>query len=376
MIKFIDLNAQRARISDRIDEAVQTVLGHGKFILGPEVAALEEKLSTLIDANHCITCGNGTDALQIALMALDIGPGDEVITPGFSYIASAEAISVLGGRPVFVDIDPVTYTLCPAEVEKAITDRTKAIIAVSLYGQTPDFDSLGAIAQAHGLTVIEDAAQSFGATYNGRASCNLSTIGCTSFFPTKPLGCYGDGGAIFASDDELAKKLRRIARHGQDHKYFHEVVGVNSRLDTIQAAILLAKLEIFSQELQARDKVATAYTSGLAGLRGVTTPTILAGRSSAWAQYTIRVHDNAWFHKRLGELGVPSMIHYPLPLNMQPAMRDHAVDLEQSALAARQVLSLPMHPYLSEATISEIIDKVRSVARKADELAGQSAVSS
>ncbi len=245
MIDFIDLKAQQNRIKDKIDAGIQSVLTHGQYILGPEVAELEEKLAAYAGVKYCITCANGTDALQIAQMAFGIGPGDEVITPGFTYIATAETVALLGAKPVYVDVNPKTYNLDVEKLEAAITPRTKAIIPVSLYGQCADFDAINAIAAKYGIPVIEDAAQSFGATYKGRKSCNLSTVACTSFFPSKPLGCYGDGGAIFTNDEELAKVIRQIARHGQDRRYHHIRVGVNSRLDTIQAAILLPKLEIF-----------------------------------------------------------------------------------------------------------------------------------
>ena len=238
MIEFIDLKAQQALIREKIDAGIQRVLEHGQYILGPEVSELEEKLAAFVGAKYCISVANGTDALQIAQMAVGIGPGDEVITPGFTYIATAESVALLGAKPVYVDVCPRSYNLDPALLEAAITPRTKAIIPVSLYGQCADFDAINAIAAKHAITVIEDAAQSFGASYKGKRSCNLSTIACTSFFPSKPLGCYGDGGAIFTNDHELAKVLRQIARHGQDRRYHHIRVGVNSRLDTLQADIL------------------------------------------------------------------------------------------------------------------------------------------
>ena len=251
-MEFIDLKAQYQKLKPEIDEAIARVLNHGNFILGPEVEELEDRLANYVGAKHCITVANGTDALQIALMCLGVGPGDEVITPGFTYIATAETVALLGARPVYVDIDERTYNLDPSLLESSITHRTKAIIPVSLYGQCADFDLINAIALRHGVVVIEDAAQSFGASYKGRKSCNLSSIACTSFFPSKPLGCYGDGGAIFTSDDALAKVMRQIARHGQDRRYHHVRVGVNSRLDTIQAAILLQKLKIFDEEIALR----------------------------------------------------------------------------------------------------------------------------
>ena len=256
---FIDLKTQYQQLKADIDAGIARVLAHGQFILGPEVAELEEKLAAYTGARHCISVANGTDALQIALMALGVGPGDEVVTPGFTYIATAEAVALLGAKPVYVDVDPRTCNLDPALLAAAITPRTKAIIPVSLYGQCADYDAINAIAAQHGIPVIEDAAQSFGATYKGRKSCSLTTIACTSFFPSKPLGCYGDGGAIFTNDDQLATVLRQIARHGQDRRYHHVRVGVNSRLDTLQAAILLPKLEIFPRELEQRERVAEGY---------------------------------------------------------------------------------------------------------------------
>lgn len=263
MIPFIDLAAQQDRLRDRIEAGIARVLAHGQYILGPEVAELEERLAAYTGAAHCITVANGTDALQIALMALGVGPGDEVVTPGFSYIATAEAALLLGAKVVYVDIDAGSYNMDPALLEAAITPRTRAIIPVSLYGQCADLDAINAIADRHGIPVIEDAAQSFGAGYKGRKSGNLSTIGCTSFFPSKPLGCYGDGGAVFTSDPELARAIRQIARHGQERRYHHVRLGVNSRLDTLQAAILLPKLEILDDEIAARQEVAGRYAAAL-----------------------------------------------------------------------------------------------------------------
>ncbi|MGL4185350.1 MAG: DegT/DnrJ/EryC1/StrS family aminotransferase, partial [Thiotrichaceae bacterium] len=288
-MQFIDLGAQQARIKQKIDAGIQKVLAHGQYILGPEVAELEQKLTEYTGAKHCITVANGTDALQIAQMALGIGSGDEVITPGFTYIATAETVALLGAKPIYVDVCPKTYNLDPAKLEAAITPRTKAIIPVSLYGQCADFDAINAIATKYGIPVIEDSAQSFGASYKGKKSCNLSTIACTSFFPTKPLGCYGDGGAIFTNDDELALVMRQIARHGQDRRYHHIRVGVNSRLDTLQAAILLPKLEILDEEIELRNKVAATYANLLQQVGINTVPHIEDHNVSAWAQYTIRV---------------------------------------------------------------------------------------
>ena len=353
MIPFVDLAAQQDRLRAEIEAGIARVLAHGKYILGPEVNELEERLADYSGAAHCISCANGTDALQIALMALGVGPGDEVITPGFSYIATAEATAVLGGKPVYVDIDPLSYNIDPNLIEAAISPRTKAIIPVSLYGQPADYDAINAVAGKYSLPVIEDGAQSFGATYKGKKSGNLTTIGCTSFFPSKPLGCYGDGGAIFTSDPELATTIRQIARHGQEKRYYHARIGINSRLDTLQAAILLPKLAILDEEIAARQKVAEAYDAALAPL-GLATPSISDDRSSAWAQYTIRVKKRDAVQAALKDAGVPTAVHYPRPLNRQPAVADHGASLPEGDPAAEEVMSLPMHPYLGSSEVEQI----------------------
>ncbi|EGQ9414042.1 DegT/DnrJ/EryC1/StrS family aminotransferase [Vibrio cholerae] len=353
-MQFIDLGAQQARIKDKIDLGIQNVLSHGQYILGPEVDELEKKLTEYTGAKHCITVANGTDALQIAQMALGIGPGDEVITPGFTYIATAETVALLGAKPVYVDVCPKTYNLDPSKLEAAITSKTKAIIPVSLYGQCADFDAINAIAEKYDIPVIEDSAQSFGASYKGRKSCNLTTIACTSFFPTKPLGCYGDGGAIFTNDDELALIMRQIARHGQDRRYHHIRVGVNSRLDTLQAAILLPKLELLQEEIALRNKVANRYSEKLRtyGIKDV--PHIEDYNECAWAQYTIRVKDREKVQLKLQSAGIPTAVHYPIPLNKQPAVKDSSVFLPVGDEIAKEVLSLPMHPYLTDNEINQI----------------------
>ena len=355
MIEFIDLKAQQARLKDKIEAGIQNVLTHGQYILGPEVAELEEKLAAYVGTKYCITCANGTDALQIAQMAFGIGPGDEVITPGFTYIATAETVAILGATPVYVDVNPKTYNLDVEQLEAAITPRTKAIIPVSLYGQCADFDAINAIAAKYNIPVIEDAAQSFGATYKGRKSCNLTTVACTSFFPSKPLGCYGDGGAIFTNDDELAKVIRQIARHGQDRRYHHIRVGVNSRLDTIQAAILLPKLEILDDEMRARQRVAETYTE-LFNETGIdTTPFIEAHNQSAWAQYTIQVDNRSEVQEKLKAQGIPTAVHYPIPLNKQPAVADVNAVLPVGDAVAERVMSLPMHPYMLGTNLAKIV---------------------
>lgn len=359
-IPFIDLAKQQARIKPELDRRMQAVLKHGQYIMGPEVKELEERLAAYSGAKQCIALSSGTDALLVAMMALGIGLGDEVITSPFTFIATGEMIALLGAIPVFVDIDAATYNINPHLIEAAITPKTKAIMPVSLYGQCADFDAINKIAAIHNLPVIEDACQSFGATYKGRKSCNLSTIGCTSFFPSKPLGCYGDGGACFTSDDSLATKMRQIMAHGQDRRYHHPALGINGRLDTLQAAILLAKMDVFEDEVSLREKVGDRYNELLQG--AVTTPQIQAGNTSVHAQYTIQVESRDFVQKLLHEKGVPTAVHYPVPLHMQPVFA-HLNKPEGSfpvaEAAARKVMSLPMHPYLSEEELITITTAVR-----------------
>lgn len=359
-MQFVDLGAQYRRLKREIDSGIQRVLDHGQFILGPEVYELEAELAAYTGAKYCITVANGTDALQVALMALGVGPGDEVITPGFTYIATAEVVALLGAKPVYVDVNPRTYNLDPALLEAGITPRTKAIIPVSLFGQCAEFDAINAIAQKQGIPVIEDAAQSLGATYTGRRSGNLSLIACASFFPSKPLGCYGDGGAIFTNDEALAKMMRQIARHGQERHYYHVRVGINSRLDTIQAAILLPKLAVFDQEIDARQRVAADYTRALKGIGVTTTPFVEQHNVSAWAQYTVRVPQRERVRDHMKEAGIPTAVHYPLPLNKQPAVADEAAMLPVGDLIADEVLSLPMHPNLSADDIGRVVSALEA----------------
>lgn len=355
-MEFIDLNSQYLRLKVEIDAGIQRVLNHGQYILGPEVAELEDKLARYTGAKHCLTVANGTDALQIAQMALGIGLGDEVITPGFSYVATAETTVLLGGKPVYVDIDPKTYNLNPTKLEAAITPRTRAIIPVSLFGQCADFDAINAIAAKHGLPVIEDAAQSFGAAYKGRKSCNLSLIACASFYPSKPLGCYGDGGAIFTSDDKLAKVMRQIARHGQDRRYHHIRVGVNSRLDTLQAAILLPKLAVLDEELALRQVTAQRYGQLLRETGVCEAPCIEPHNQSAWAQYTVRVSQREQIQSRMKTEGVPTVVHYPMPLNKQPAVADLQCVLPIGDQAAEEVLSLPFSVDMRVEQIQRVVE--------------------
>ncbi len=349
-MEFIDLKAQYQSLKSEIDAGIKRVLAHGQFILGPEVGALEERLTAYVGAKFCVAVANGSDALEIALMGLGVGPGDEVITPSFSYIATAHAISLLGATPIYVDSDPRTYNLDPAKLEKALTARTKAIIPVSLFGQCADFDTINSIAARYAIPVIEDAAQSFGASYKGRKSCNLTTIACTSFFPSKPLGCYGDGGAIFTNDDGLSKVIRQIARHGQDRRYHHIRVGKNSRLDTLQAAILLPKLAALDRELEARQVIAARYhllNDMNAEIGLIALPTISANSISAWAQYTIRVRNRKLLQEKLTKMNIPCSIHYPIPLSRQPSVQDDGAEMPVADLLAEQVVSLPMSGYLT-----------------------------
>ena len=326
MLEFIDLKAQQAIIKEKIDANIQRVLAHGKYILGPEVDELEEKLANYVGVRFCITCANGTDALQIALMSLNIGPGDEVITPGFTYIATAETVALLGAKPVFVDV---------------IAASTR--VASKLY-------VLGSTSTNTG----------FGALYKGRQSCGLTRIACTSFFPSKPLGGYGDGGAIFTNDEELATVIRQIARHGQDRRYHHIRVGVNSRLDTLQAAILLPKLEIFPDEILRRQRVADVYNSLLSCVDGVSFPHIESHNQSSYAQYTLTFENRDKVRKQLQDKGIPTAVHYPLPLNKQPAVQDGSI-LPVGDLLAQKVLSVPMHPYMNEADINFVVNGIREI---------------
>lgn len=363
-MEFVDLQAQYRHLKPRIDARIQAVLDHGRFILGPEVQELETRLAARVGARHAIGCASGTDALLLALMALGIGPGDEVITSPFTFFATGEMTTLLGATPVFVDIDPVTYNIDPAQIEAAITPRTRAILPVSLYGQPADMDPINEIAAHHKLAVIEDAAQSFGALYHGRHSGNLSTIGCTSFFPSKPLGCYGDGGACFTNDDALAKAMLELRNHGQADRYLHTRIGINGRIDTLQAAVLLAKLEVFDEELIARSEVADRYTALLQNV--VSTPRVLAGRTSAWAQYTIEVDDRPPLEKSMHAAGIPTAVHYPMPLHLQPVYASLGIERGRYPVSERvadRVLSLPMHPYLAPAQIASVCDAVKSALR-------------
>jgi len=347
-IPFIDLKTQYEVLKPQIQARINSVLEHGQYIMGPEVMELEEKLAAYTGSKHCITVASGTEALLISLMALGVKPGDEIITTPFTFVATAEVIVLLGATPVFVDVEPDTANIDARLIEAKITPRTKAIMPVSLYGQPADMDEINAIATRNGnIPVIEDAAQSFGATYKGRQSCNLSTIGCTSFFPSKPLGCYGDGGAIFTNVDELAQTMREIRVHGQSRRYVHTRVGVGGRMDTLQCAIVLAKLEQFKYELQRRVDIAAQYNMMFDRLN-VRRIQQRPERSSVFAQYTLISNQRAEIQVKLGDIGIPTSIHYPLPINEQPAYQNLCCPdcTPVSSDLAKKVISLPMGPYL------------------------------
>jgi len=361
---FIDLKAQYAALKQEIDARIQKVLDHGQYIMGPEVRELEEKLEAWTGARHCITVASGTEALLISLMALGIRADDEVITTPFTFVATAEVIVLLGAKPVFVDIQPDTCNIDPALIEAAITPRTRAIMPVSLYGQPADMDEINAIAAKHGLPVIEDACQSFGAAYKGKKSCNLSTIGCTSFFPSKPLGCYGDGGAIFTGDDALAKAMREIRVHGQEKRYYHTRIGVGGRMDTLQCAVVLAKLNRFEWEIERRMELGTRYKNLITANCKLPTdncqlPTVHSDRTSVYAQYTVFVDNRDAVAKRLNEQGIPTAVHYPVPLHRQPAYETKDAGLAHSERVAMRVVSLPMGPDLAIADQDRIVEALK-----------------
>jgi UDP-2-acetamido-2-deoxy-ribo-hexuluronate aminotransferase len=360
-MQFIDLKSRHQLIGDKINARIQKVMEHGQFILGPEVREVEEKLAQYTGSKHCVTVSSGTDSLLIALMALGIGAGDQVITVPYTWISTAEVIALLGAKPVFVDIRRDTWNMDEAQLEAAITHKTKAIMPVSIYGQCPDMDAINEIAKKYNLPVIEDAAQSFGATYKGKKSSNLSTIGSTSFFPSKPLGCYGDGGALFTNDDALAEKFRWIRVHGQERKHHHPILGINGRMDTLQAAILLEILKAFPEEVQKRDQLGKTYSEGLAHLDGLETPGIGEHNTSVYAQYTILSEHREEIQKSLKEKDIPSVFYYSVPLHLQPVFNHLGHQAENFPVAekvANQCLSLPMSPYLTQEDQSKVIDAI------------------
>ncbi|STY29422.1 polysaccharide biosynthesis protein [Legionella wadsworthii] len=367
-MQFIDLKKQYSIIESEILAGIKNVLDHGQYIMGPEITQLEKQLADFIGVKHAIVNSSGTDALLMALMALEIQPGDEIITTPFSFFATTEVISLCHAKPVFVDIDPRTYNMDPNKLEAAVTSKTKAIMPVGLYGQCADHDEINEIAARYGIHVIEDAAQSFGATYKGKYSGALSSIGCTSFFPSKPLGGYGDSGACFTNDDVLAQKLIEIRIHGQNARYCHNRIGINGRMDTIQAAVLIEKLKIFPDEIIMRQRVAKAYDQLLSPL--VKTPYVHSYNTSVYAQYTIEVNNRDAFQKSMQEAGIPTAVHYPVPLHQQNAMAYLGYkmgDFPHAEYASGRVISLPMHPYLQEMEQLKIVTAVQNALRVYEE---------
>jgi len=355
-IDFANLQLQYQTYKEKIDSNIQAVLNKSNYILGEEVQILEQELQKFTGAKYAITCSSGTDALLLALMAIDIQPGDEVITTPFTWISTGEMIALLKAIPVFVDIEPDTYNIDANLIEKAITKKTKAIMPVSLYGQPADMDTIQAIADKNNLKVIIDGAQSFGSTYNGKMDSNLGDISTTSFFPSKPLGCYGDGGAVFTNNEEYANKIKLLRVHGQNKRYHHQYIGIGGRLDTLQAAVLLAKLPNFKQELTDRQKVADQYTEKLS--KTFQTPIIKINRTSAWAQYTLRVKNRDNLQFKLKEEGIPTSVFYPMPLNLQECfkyLKGKHGEFPVSDQASREVLSLPMNPFLTKHQINHVI---------------------
>jgi len=363
-MQFIDLKQQYLKYQPEIDARIRKVLDHGNFIMGPEIAELEKNLATFVGVKHAITCASGTDSLEIALRALGIGPGDEVITVPFTWISSAEAIELVGARPVFVDIDPLDYNLDVSRLAKAISPRTKAIMPVSLFGQLPAMEEICRIAAERSIPVLEDAAQSFGATRHGRKSCAVSTIGSTSFFPAKPLGCYGDGGALFTDDDSLAEKMKAIRTHGGQQRHHHPLLGMNGRFDTLQAAILIPKLEHFPGEVEARGRIGGRYSELLREV--CPTPPIRTGNTHVYAQYTIRIPGREKVMERLKAKGIPTAVYYPKCLHEQPVFSGLGYrwgDFPESEKASREVLSLPMHPFLAEKEQDQIVEALKDALK-------------
>jgi len=367
-VALLDLAAQRARMGDAVERAIGRVLDHGQFIMGPEVLELEERLAAYCGAPHAIGCASGTDALLLALLAWEVGRGDAVFVPAFTFAATAEVVALVGATPVFVDVDPISFNLDVASLQEALDEtrgmaalRPAGVIAVDLFGQPADYGAIDALAADHGLWVLSDAAQSFGSTLDGRCGGTYGTVSATSFFPTKPLGGYGDSGAVFTGDDDLAARMRSLRLHGQGaHAYDHRLIGINGRLDTMQAAVLLQKLSLFPEELVARQRLADRYSAALADV--VVVPTVDRRASSAWAQYTVQAPARDAVAVRMRAEGVATAVHYPRPLHRQPAYTGFPVapgGLPVAEALAQRVLSLPIHPYLDDRAQARVIDVMR-----------------
>ena len=362
-IPFIDLKTQYETYKEEINKEVLGVMESTQFIMGPQVTKLENRLAEFTGAKHAIGCSSGTDALILALLALDIKAGDEIITTPFTFIATAEVIALLGAVPVFVDICDMNYNIDYTKIEEKITSKTKAIMPVSLYGQTSNMDKINEIASKHNLPVIEDACQSFGAEFNGKKSCNLSTIGCTSFFPSKPLGCYGDGGAIFCNDDELAKKIKTILNHGQEERYKHKLIGINGRIDAMQAAVLNVKLNHFEDEVKARIEIGSRYSELLKDSDEVKAPFVFEDRTSVYAQYSVLCKDREALSKKLNDAGVPTAVHYPIPLHLQEAfayLGGKEGDFPVSERVSKGIMSLPMSPFLTKEQQDNVVKAIKA----------------
>lgn len=361
-MEFIDLKKQYLSYKEEIDSGIQKVLDNASFIMGPEIKELEEALASYVGVKHCISAASGTHTLEMALRALEIGPGDEVITVPFTWISTAEVIGLVGATPVFVDIDPDTYNIDVAKIEEAITPKTKAIIPVDLFGQLADYDAINAIAKKHGLHVIADGAQSFGAEQNGIKCCGTAFIGSTSFFPSKVLGCYGDGGALFTDDDNAARILRALRTHGAEVRHHHTHLGMNARLDTLQAAILLAKLPRFDEEIAARQRIGARYTELLKD--ACVAPYVASGNTHVYHQYTVRVPDRDRVGAQLKAIGIPTAVYYPTCVHLQPVFAGLGYSygsFPASEAAAREVLSLPMHPWLAEEDQDLVVNSIKEV---------------
>jgi len=359
-IDFANLQLQYQKYKDKIDANLQKILNKSNYILGEEVTILEKELENFTGAKYAITCSSGTDALLLALMAIDIQPGDEVITSPFTWISTGEMIALLKAKPVFVDIESSTYNIDANLIEKAITKKTKAIMPVSLYGQPADMDVIQSIADKYNLKIIIDGAQSFGSTYNNKTDSNLGDISITSFYPSKPLGCYGDGGAVFTNNNDYAKKLKMLRVHGQTERNYHKYIGIGGRMDTIQAAILLAKLEYFSQEIKDRQKIAEYYTASLSDILQI--PTIKTNKTSVWAQYTVRVKDRDKIQNKLKKKGIPTSVFYPIPLHLQECFKYlnyKKGDFIISEKVSNEVISLPMNPFLTRDQINFVTSSIK-----------------